>query len=1048
MVGPRSQRASPDETDIETAKTEVAKVLREIHELEQHKERRTGEIGTDYSKVVAGIERQLPTIRSVAALYDTLFQEGISIGVIERLSDRLNLRLPNQGLESYIKKRFFGAETVSEVGLNFKEATETDEAMGGKEWLGNFTNEQSSRKHFDLASAHRVQLLALEASQKYGPDAAAITRLMFMCTMDNTEGTVKGSTDPDARLGRLVTARQLESQLKDVSAGNFFEKIGHFFAVYADITAYVIKNTGRQETKVAIDKASKRALSRFLQREEFQNTQWDPNKGPPDPFESFRAMLLEERDANPWLTDDCRHTPFDAGKFGLLVSEDVPRGLVAEAARFLNNYQTALYAEEVDELLKSVQKTKKNPDGSLPEGMEKKVQDAIVHIESLGSMPDMQKSATGLEILAEFTKGNLVHSEEKGGIHPFSVLLRTVDAKKVVTQDALRQQFHSFLSYMPNMKIAGENLEQVDENFPKKVAIIASSVKEFLANREPYMDIPLLGLEDQSIRMLLTARSQQSWFDEEVLQKGPYTYMQDKRHHREESLIQPRDLADMSENQIQSLKKNFDTAKGVDTNSKREWISRACAIWNDIPNSYNTITKFALRQAERFYNTKGKYGLVFYPSATSAMNDVVSRLFPRISKDDYILISNQEYDGMTDAFTNHGAGVEAIYCNDRERGKAKDTDAIFSDIVERIDARKRLPSAVLLSSKTRFGDALGVAEGSRTPNIYGLGDIIARLKERYPGIPVIVDGCQSIGRNDRGENNLDRLGCDVYVNSGAKALGVENVAMLAIRKVTEPQTGPDTPSATETTNRDWLRVGSGSGGDHWLAHIEQSDILKNPIAKLSPGKSTVDIRRVAALGIAFQIQNSRVDSWKVGVGERAQTQRERIAERMQELTKYAIAKTSQYTEILLTNPDFPFSAQITNSVLEEPVIQEQFGCQVVYPVHRKNADYNGILTITFPNLGIVRQKEGPKGELVRDEYIKTALQREGYLVEQCLPGQNAVRLSFHYLHEEKDIDDLFETIARVHIAFLKKEIKNNPSIDSFSRVVQRTPNTPDTWMEN
>ena len=625
-----------------------------------------------------------------------------------------------------------------------------------------------------------------------------------------------------------------------------------------------------------------------------------------------------------------------------------------------------------------------------------------------------------------------------------------MDAKRVVTQDALRQEFYSFLSYMPSMQVSEDKLEKVDESFPKKVAIIASSVKEFLDNTDPHMDIPLLGLEDQSIRMLLTARSRQTWFDEEVLENGPYTYMQDKRKHPNEPLIKPRDLSDMSKEQIQNLKKNFDTAAGVDTNSKREWISRACAIWNGIPNSYSTITKFALRQAERLYSTQGKYGFVFYPSATSAMNDVVSRLFPRISKEDYILVSNQEFDGMTDAFTNHGAGVEAVYCNDRRRGKAKDVDTIFREMVERIEAKQRFPAAVLLSSKTRFGDALGVIEGNKTPSIYGLGDLIDKFKERYPGVPVIVDGCQSAGRNDRGENDLARLGCDIYLNSGAKALGIENVAMLAMRKSLDPTPAQDEYPPEYIDGQFAVHDVQGISGrpDHWLAHITDSEILNNPIAKLSPGKSSVDIRRVAALAIAFQIQNSRVDSWNPYDGEQVQTQRERIANRMQELTRYAISKTNEYPEILLTNPEFPFGTQITDSVIHEPVIQKQFGCQVVYPVHRKGFDYNGILTVTFPNLGIVRHKEGVKAGIIRDEYIKTALQREGYLVEQCLPGKNAVRISFHYLHEERDIDELFEAIAKIHIAFLKKEIQKNPSIDSFSRVVERTPNTPDTWMES
>ncbi len=1034
---------------IETAKLEVIKVLNELHELESHKQRRTGESGFDYSRILRSVQERLPQVTNVAGLYSTLFQEGISPGVMERMSEKLNLRLPNQGLESYIKNRFFGPDVVSEIDVNFKEEA------GGQEWLRGFVAEQLSHRNLDLGTAHRVQELAHGASRVYGSSAESITRLMFMCSSDELEGG--GSArhpDPVAQLERVITARQKEGQARDVSTErNFFTQMKRFFCVYADITAEVIRSAARPEVKTAVDKASKRAFSHFLRSEEFQSARWDQEKSTPDPFDVFRQMLLKEKDTNPWLVDDCRHTPFDTAKFGLLMSEDVPRGLVSEAARFLNNYRASLCAEKTNELLKSIGMSKKNPDGTLPEGLAKKVQNAVAEVRAFNQQeqPGSEDDHSRIEELSSFVSNNLVYSSDTGGIHPFTVLLRTVDAKRIVTRDSFRQEFNSFLSYIPSIQeIKGEGVEGVDADAAKKIAIIASSVKEFLDTKDPYMDIPLLALEDQSIRMLLTARSQQSWFDEAVLQEGPYAYVEDRKAHKEGPLLQPRDLSDMSKEQIQNLKKNFDTAKGVDTNSKREWISRACAIWNDIPNSYNTIAKFALRQAERFYSTQGKYGLVFYPSATSAMNDVVSRLFPRIVREDYILISNQEYDGMTDAFTNHGAGVEAIYCNDRKEKRAKGIDVIFTEMMERIEARKRLPAAVLLSSKTRFGDALGVAETKKEPNIYGLGELIKKFKERCPGIPVIVDGCQSVGRNDSGENNLERLGCDIYVNSGAKALGVENVAMLAIRK------SPDDIKTQDESSREYIdeelldHVEGGVDGipSHWLSHVVNSDILKDPIIKLSPGKSTVDIRRVAALGIAFQVLNSRADSWKSDVNEKPQTLRERVANRMQELTRYAIAKTTEYPEILLTKPDFPFSAQITSSVFEEPTIRKQFGCQVVYPVHRKGADYNGILTVTFPNLGIVRHRGGPKDALVRDEYIKTTLQREGYLVEQCLPGQNAVRISFHYLHEEKDIDDLFEAIANAHVAFLRREMEKNKSIDSFARVVQLTPNTPDTWMEN
>ena len=52
------------------------------------------------------------------------------------------------------------------------------------------------------------------------------------------------------------------------------------------------------------------------------------------------------------------------------------------------------------------------------------------------------------------------------------------------------------------------------------------------------------------------------------------------------------------------------------------------------------------------------------------------------------------------------------------------------------------------------------------------------------------------------------------------------------------------------------------------------------------------------------------------------------------MTKEAKLKAVGYADSLLRNPEFPFRQELTDELLGDPVVLEQFGCQVVEPVRK------------------------------------------------------------------------------------------------------------------
>jgi len=1016
------------------------KISGHLHTIQGDLERIKAVLGSDteipdYAKALRSVNvmQNLRSAQDIPAFFDRLFDVGIPPGPLFSMSEELGIQLPDgtkyNFTERDIKDKFYGGGLVSAgnlASLNFK--------FGGDAWLRQFIIDQRARKQFDIGEAHQVQKIANSVSG-LGPRAAMLTRLMFMCSMpDSLEERKERYAGRTIQELRHFAEARLEEDKRSGGGKESFERFKEFFSVYSDITAGVLTTVANPEVRAQIDEKSRTALSRFLRLHELQNI---PQKSgsPVNPFETFRKLLLTDKSNNPWLVNNCKDTPFDAGKFGLMISADFPRGLIIDSLVFLNDYPSLLLANRVEKLVKDEahNRTTNGHERSASPQLREKISETLQEIGVTVAEDEKAPGYLGSQMdrLRHFLQNNHVHRiiTDTNRIHPFAGLLRIIDPVKIIQNDQRKQEYLSLVSAIEEV-IKRENKLKGGDNsgeHEKKIAIIASSVQTLTNALNSNLDIPIPGEErDLSIRLQLT-RHAQRWFDEEILKRGPFANLTKLGSMPEGPLIIPRDLLEMSAERLAEIKADFNNAAGV-SRSKRGWIARACSTWIKIlPNHiYERIKSYSFRMAEAYYKGEGKYDYAFYSSATAAINDVIgSGLLPRIKKGAVLMISNQEFSGITEDFIKRGAVVADIKCNDRKKGIAKTPEMIFEDMKRRMEFMEQPPIAILLSSKTRFGDSIGHVDNTVTPNSYGLSELIKKLRTFDPTIPIIVDGCQSAGRNDRGEE-LNRLGCHVYISSGGKAHGIGNVGFLAIRRV-----APEEKAKS------------------WLSHIDDEKTLKNPASILFPGSGTEDIRRIGEFGTSLQLLMQTFDTWKLTSKDEKRPMREQIADHMQRLTYHAIQRADEYATSLVTNPAFPSLAGDAGDLITDLSRQKQFGCQVVYPVHRKGRDYNGILTVTFPNIAVSRKgKSTSEGaNLEGENYVKEQLGKLGNAVEQCHFGRRGVRISFHYLHEQKDIDGLFAKIEEIHTGFLNKLVASR-DIKTFDELRSLSPNVPPDWMED
>lgn len=412
----------------------------------------------------------------------------------------------------------------------------------------------------------------------------------------------------------------------------------------------------------------------------------------------------------------------------------------------------------------------------------------------------------------------------------------------------------------------------------------------------------------------------------------------------------------------QELRKNFNTASvGVE---RKYLLGVAEAMVKS--RSFEKIMSDAKDQIATYYGAVG-HRICLYPSATHGMKDFVGQCLPGRAQRGAAIITGQEYELITRPFEM--AGVKAVYLN-KNRQRPKTVEELFIEMDAKIASTEKT-EIIVISSKTRFGDAPCSASGG-SGNLFQLKELVRKLKEAHPDIPVMIDMCQDVGRTQH-TIPLIQIGADIYLLSGQKALGLGSSGALMLSK----------------------------------SYLEKLPLDK----KFTYEPSMENVKYFAAMGLAMRAMKLKYDLFRIdgNIGEaREKPLDQKVAEHMKKLTKIAVDFAEKYGEVFASRY-LKRVAPAEYETLSPEHSKEKFGCDVVFPVHRNEDDYTGILTLAFPN--------------VKGKVMKEKLEKKGYKLLPCMDKQRAIRVSFHYMHEVQDVIDLFEDIRETHVEILREQVE-------------------------
>ncbi len=378
---------------------------------------------------------------------------------------------------------------------------------------------------------------------------------------------------------------------------------------------------------------------------------------------------------------------------------------------------------------------------------------------------------------------------------------------------------------------------------------------------------------------------------------------------------------------------------------------------------------FAQRALDGYYRTGRNYEFFPFGSATTAFEWFILQQFPRLCEGDNIVMTDQEYDLLPRHFQERCGerGVRPVSLRHPTEERQRTNEELLAAFEGEMDARTLM---ILISSKTRFGDAPCSQPRGNRPNIFYLQRLIASLKERHPTTIIALDGAQSIGRA-LPERQL--LGADVFLGSGAKALGTGEAGFIALRNELAASVGYQ--------------------------------------------PSMLPLDHIVAMGMALNNHDCRqcdLRRMEGDFGEQGQHEGWfNVARRMRHLTANALQKAGGHGANVLRLLRAS-GAQVLDDRLREAGkrlggekgLLRLFGCDVLSPYHCNALDHVGILTLLFPNM---------KGEQMASELSRRFHDMQ---VLPCRHQKRALRISFDYCHLEDDVSRLFEAMAitQSHIA--------------------------------
>ncbi|MDD5026265.1 MAG: hypothetical protein PHH13_02695 [Candidatus Peribacteraceae bacterium] len=373
---------------------------------------------------------------------------------------------------------------------------------------------------------------------------------------------------------------------------------------------------------------------------------------------------------------------------------------------------------------------------------------------------------------------------------------------------------------------------------------------------------------------------------------------------------------------------------------------------------------YTQRALDTYYATGRNYEYFLFGSATTAFEWFLLQQFPHLREGNNIVMTNQEYDLLPRYFLERcgETGVRPVALRHPSEERLRTDEELLAAIEEVMDPQTLM---VLISSKTRYGDAPCSRPRGDRPNTYYLQRLIAKLKERHPTTLVTLDGAQSIGR---AVPEYQLLGADLFLGSSAKALGTGEAGFIALRNELAASVGYQ-PSMLP------------------LDHIVAMGMALN-----NHDAPRHDLRRMEGnVG-----EQGKHEGWY------------NIARRMRHLTMCALQQAKDYgqnvLQLLQNNDAHGLKKRLreTEARLGEAGLKRLFGCEVLSPYHCNQRDLAGILTLLSPNV---------KGEQMAQDLARW------YPGTQVLPCRNrnrALRISFDYCHSAEDVEELFEAMAETH----------------------------------
>ncbi len=817
----------------------------------------------------------------------------------------------------------------------------------------------------DPAPKERLVILEKKVDEAFGSEYAGLSELIYFL-LDGDIRTAEEIIISQTRRKRKYPAESAQQR------ENFGQHFMGFLGMYGDVSEYVLKRSVHKTlTPAHIMNVLKTILQDPCLR---QFTEITDNSAQNLYSVLQRSLSSADTRQNPWVHANLAHTPFAIHQLGTTMERSVPRQALGPVLVELNDHERFMHIRSAQYAIAEYDRLK-NDEAAHPKIRARFIKvmrslqlPVILDVGHTGKedaegKPPEEPLASMVSRLEHAIEGHENPMEEtvteEGHALPEHVMLRLIDADRIVGKQALQDEVHRLIKTIKKFS------SQI------RSPLLVRSLQILLHSDSPSMDIPILSTgSNRSLReeLLLLAKNN---YEDSVLQEGPAALLR-QDVHPPAPLFRPRD-AELLSCSITQLAKNFNTAA---IGPERGMLIEAGKKFYEI-HGYKASVRF-IERAIRDYFTLGHdtkdvtsdYNVTLHPGATEAFRAFVLQCVPERRDGDYAIISNQEYGHMTDVLSpitsaerDDNSHVKIMHLNNRVTGMSRNAEELFDEFMSAYDPKHT--KLVILSEVTRFGDR-PCASGNPEKSQAELALYIAKVREIAPAVSIVIDGTQAIGRGQA--FNLSSCAPDAYIGSGSKDLGTGTSAFMV-------------------TSRS-LPIGK--------------PFEHNP--------STLPIANLVAMGIGIDRLKRTNDFMRfngnLGASQGLQ-QEKRIQAHVSHLTSHAIRLTAKHAEKVIECMTVGERNSWEGINTTGKTLEECFQCRVVYPVHRNAYDTTGIMVIDFPNMKA-------------DQMASAILKADGITSLPCLENAQGLRLSFHYLHETSHIDALFEAIADAHVKKLRE----------------------------